>query len=119
MVFENNSDNSIEKEKDLNTYVENICYNTFAVYYQELRVDVTQAAMRELIYYEKTLDDVLEILHNGDYAPRKRKEGTIEKWLGKGNKTFNVVIVKDYHVTLKEDVWLLIHFGKFTKRKKS
>lgn len=45
------------------------------------------------------------------------KEGTIEKWLDKGNKIFNAVIVMDYDNIMKEDVWVLIHFGKFTRRK--
>ena len=67
---------------------------------------------------EKTMFDVLEILEDGCDAPRKRKEGTIEKWLGKGKKTYNAVIVKGYDETMKEEVWVLIHFGKFTRRKK-
>lgn len=66
---------------------------------------------------EKTLQDVVLILKEGYDAPRKRKEGTIEKCLNKGNKTFNVVIAKDYDGTMKEDCWVLIHFGKFTRRK--
>ena len=64
-----------------------------------------------------TLLDVLKILENGYDAPRKRKQGTIEKWLDKGNKTYNAVVVKDYNEILKEDVWVLIHFGKFGRRK--
>ncbi|MBI3194611.1 MAG: hypothetical protein HYZ34_09135, partial [Ignavibacteriae bacterium] len=50
---------------------------------------------------------IVEILDNGYDAPRKRKSGTIEKWLDKGKKTYNAVIVKDYHEILKEDCWVL------------
>ena len=84
--------------------------------YKRLRIAVTDSAMRELIKEEKTLHDVVTILEEGYDAPRKRKAGTIEKWLNKGNKTFNVVIAKDYNETLKEDCWVLIHFGKFSRR---
>ncbi|MBI3035205.1 hypothetical protein HYY71_02685 [Candidatus Woesearchaeota archaeon] len=64
----------------------------------------------------KTIYDVVEILENGYDAPRKRKPGTIEKWHDKGKKTYNAVIAKDYHEILKEDCWILIYFGKFTRR---
>ena len=72
--------------------------------------------MQELMQESKTIYDVVEILENGYDAPRKRKHGTIEKWLDKGKKTYNVVIVKDYHEILKEDCWVLTHFGKFSRR---
>ena len=72
--------------------------------------------MQELMQEGKTIYDVVEIFENGYDAPRKRKHGTIEKWLDKGKKTYNAVIVKDYHEILKEDCWVLIHFGKFSRR---
>jgi len=82
--------------------------------YNGLRIAISDSAMRELMKEEKTLYDVVKILEEGYDAPRKRKKGIIEKWLNKGNKTFNAVIVKDYDEVMKEDCWLLIHFGKFT-----
>lgn len=85
--------------------------------YNGLRIVVSDAAMRELVKHEKTLNDVVKILSEGHDAPRRRKEGTIEKWLDKGNKTFNAVIVQDYNEMMKEDCWVLIHFGKFTRGK--
>ena len=88
----------------------------FADRYLNLRIIVSDSAMRELMKEGKTLFDVVEILVSGVDAPRKRKSGTIEKWLAKGNKTYNAVIVKDYHEILKEDCWVLIHFGKFSRR---
>lgn len=90
----------------------------FTEKYKGLRIAVTDSAMRELMKEEKTLYDVVQILEEGGDAPRKRKEGTIEKWLNKGSKTFNAVIVKDYNEIMKEDCWVLIHFGKFTRRDK-
>jgi len=88
----------------------------FSEKYGGLRIVVSDSAMRELMKEEKTLYDVAEILEEGYEAPRKRKAGTIEKWLDRGNKTFNAVIVKDYNEIMKEDVWVLIHFGKFGGR---
>ncbi len=85
--------------------------------YKGIRIVITDSAMRELIKEEKTAYDVVVILEEGYDAPRKRKEGTIEKWLDKGNKTYNAVIVKDYNEIMKEDCWVLTHFGKFTRRK--
>ncbi len=85
--------------------------------YKGLRIAISHSAMQELMQEGKTIYDVIEILEEGYDAPRKRKEGTIEKWLDKGKKTYNAVIVKDYHEILKEDCWVLIHFGKFTRRK--
>ena len=84
--------------------------------YKGLRIAISHSAMQELMQEGKTVYDVVEILENGYDAPRKRKQGTIEKWLDKGKKTYNAVIVKDYHEILKEDCWVLIHFGKFSRR---
>ena len=84
--------------------------------YKGLRIAISHSAMQELMHEGKTIYDVVEILENGYGAPRKRKEGTIEKWLDKGKKTYNAVIVKDYHEILKENCWVLIHFGKFSRR---
>ena len=90
----------------------------FTEKYKGLRIAVSNSAMIELMKEEKTLYDVVRILEEGYDAPRKRKTGTIERWLDKGNKTFNVVIAKDYDEIMKEDCWVLIHFGKHTKFKK-
>ena len=83
----------------------------FTETYKGQRIVVSDAAMRELAKEGKTLYDVVEILEEGRDAPRKRKAGTIEKWLDKGKKTPNAVIVKDYHELTKEECWVLIHLG--------
>ena len=90
----------------------------FCEKYQGIRIAVTNAAMIELVKEGKTLYDVVTILDEGYDAPRKRKPETIEKWLNLGNKTFNVVIAKDYDEIMKEDCWVLIHFGKFTYKRR-
>ena len=64
----------------------------------------------------KTIIFVSEILEHGYDAPRKRKAGTIERWMNKGNKIYNAVVVKNYNEIMGEEVWVLIHFGKFTKK---
>ncbi len=89
----------------------------FGENYKGLRIVVSDSAMRELMKEEKTLYDVVEVLEHGYDAPRKRKGGTVEKWLDKGNKTFNAVVAQDYNEIMKEDCWVLIHFGKFRRRK--
>lgn len=87
----------------------------FNVRYKGFRIVVSHSAMQELMREGETLYDVLEILEEGYDAPRKRKSGTIERWLKKGRKTYNAVVVKDYDEIVEEDVWVLIHFGKFTR----
>ena len=34
-----------------------------------------------------------------------------------GNETYNVVVVKSYNYFYKEEVYLIKHVGKFTKKK--
>ena len=87
------------------------------VLYEGLRISPSHSAMRELMAEGLTLEDVKEVLENGVPAPRKRKRGVIEKLLSKGSKTYNAVVVLCHNEVLKEDIWLLIHFGRFTRRK--
>jgi ppGpp synthetase/RelA/SpoT-type nucleotidyltranferase len=90
----------------------------FNINYKGLKIIPSYSAMRELMYYGFDIYDVIKILENGYDAPRKRKKDVIEKWLDKGNKTYNIVIGKNYNELLKEEVWVLIHIGKFARRKK-
>jgi hypothetical protein len=100
--------------KDLNTYANNICYRNM---FKGLRIVVSDSAMRELMKFGFDIEDVIWILENGKDAPRKRKEGKIERWLEKGNKILNAVIAKDYNEISKEDCYVLIHVGMFTRKK--
>ena len=84
--------------------------------FRRLRIVVSDSAMRELIAEEKTLHDVVEILERGYLPPRKRKKGIEERWLDKGNKTFNAVVAQDFNEVMREECRVLIHFGKFTRK---
>ncbi len=105
-------------KKDLNTYATNICLIRMSeVRYKGLWIVPSYAAQAEFTKMGKTMLYALNVLERGYDAPRKRRAGTIEKWLNKGNKTYNAVIAKDYNEIAKENVWVLVHFGKFTRRK--
>ena len=106
--------------QDLNneTYSNNICQrDTPDVVYIGLRLVPSRSALIELAKYGLTLEDCRNILENG-YEPRKRAKNTIEKWLDYGSKTYNVVVGKDFDELMNEEVWVIIHIGMFTKKKK-
>lgn len=46
-----------------------------------------------------------------------KKKGTLEKCLDFKNKTVKVVVVKSYEFWSKQEVYAIVHVGKFTKRK--
>ena len=88
----------------------------FNVRYKGLKLIPSKSAARELLNYGLMIADCEEILENG-YEPRKRAKNTVEKWMDFGNKTYNVVVVKSYNYFYREDVYLITHVGKFTKKK--
>ena len=96
------------------TYSSNICLDP-VIRYKGKRLLPSNSAINELLHHGTDLDDCKDILENG-YSPRKRAKGTEEKWLDVGKKTYNVVVVDTYTDLYKEDVWLITHFGKFTKK---
>ncbi len=117
--LEGKSEKVSPEAKGLYTYAAYICSIVmFGERFRGLRIAVANSAMRELIKEEKTLNDVIRILKHGYDAPRKWKPDTIEKWLDKGSKTFNAVVVKDYDEVMRGECWVLIHFGKFGRRKR-
>ena len=103
-----------EKEVDLNTYVIDICNKHT---YHGIRLILSRTAARELFKYKLTLKDCERILDEGYESPRKRDKCTVENWLDLGNKTYNLVIVKDVNYSFKENVWVIIHLGRFNRRK--
>ena len=106
------------KTKDLNkmTYSNDIRFeDMFYVRYEGLRLIPSKSARKELIKYGLLLINCKMILIEG-YSPRKRKKGTIEKWLDKGDKTYNIVVVRLYNHFFKEDVYLITHIGKFSRK---
>ncbi|MDP2907430.1 MAG: hypothetical protein Q8O03_05820 [Nanoarchaeota archaeon] len=88
----------------------------FNITYEGLRLIPSKSAAEELLRYGLTIDDCKEILENG-YEPRKRGKDTVEKWRDSGNKTYNAVIVRSYNYFYKEEVYLITHVGRFTKRR--
>lgn len=88
----------------------------FYLRYKGLRLIPSKSAGIELIKYGLMVEDCKDILERG-YEPRKRGKDTIEKWFDKGNKTYNVVVVKSYNYLYNEEVYLIKHVGKFTKKK--
>jgi hypothetical protein len=94
----------------------------FEVRYKDLRIEVTLAAGRESVSENIDLNDVVEILENGyDCGTGKRKEGRGERCFRRGNKVFKAVVVQTsvmYPDSFQEDVWRLIHVGKFTYSRK-
>ncbi len=97
------------------TYSIDICWQDMPVKYKGLRLTSSKSALNELMKYGFDLEDCKEILELG-YHGRKRSKNKIEKWLDRRDKTFNIVIAKDFHEIMKEEVWVIIHLGKFTKK---
>ena len=81
--------------------------------YQEKEIKATKNAAEEMWHLKKDLFDVLEILERGyDCSRSKRKKNILEKCIRKGNDMFKAVVVSC------NDYFLLIHFGKFTFKKR-
>ena len=80
--------------------------------YQNKEIKATKNSSEELWQLKKDLWDVLKILENGyDCSSSKRKANIIEKCLRKGKLIFKAVVADC------GGYFLLIHFGKFTRRK--
>ena len=75
------------------------------------------AAMREMVAEGKDLFFTLKVLEQGYEPGTKRSDDVIERCWDRGNKTYKVVIVKDYHNMTKEYVYVIIHFGKYGRTK--
>ena len=74
--------------------------------------------MKELCDLGIDLANVVEVLEEGyDCYRSKRKSGTVEKCVDKGNKTLKIVAVQSYNYSLRTEVWAITHAGIFTKRR--
>ena len=99
------------------TYFINLCWQHMStIKYKGLRLIPAISASNELFKYKLDVEDCKEILESG-YGPRKRAKNTTEKWFDIGNKTYNVVIVKVFNQFYGENIYLIIHVGKFTKKR--
>ena len=84
-------------------------------YFSGLRLVPSKSAYRELFEYGLRMGECKKILENG-YEPRKRGKDVIEKWQNVGNKTYNIVIVRSYSRTFNEDVYVIKHVGRFSRK---
>ena len=88
----------------------------FEVKFKGLRLIPSKSASDELIKLGLMLYDCKNMLEKGYISPRKRAENTEEIWHDKGDKTYNIVIVKSFNYFYNEEVYLITHIGKFAKR---
>lgn len=86
------------------------------------RLRYTKAAYRELHKLGMTLWDVKNVLEEGFECSRsKRKPGILERCVRKNGKLLKVVVketVSRFPDGKIEDVWLILHVGKFGQAKK-
>jgi len=81
--------------------------------YQNKRINVTKNASEEMWHLKKDLWDILDILENGyDCSTSKRKANVSEKCIKKGKEVFKAVVADC------GSYFLLIHFGKFTYKRR-
>lgn len=89
--------------------------------FNDMRIEPTLSASRELVREGKDLHDVLSILEDGyDCSRSKRSKEIIEKCLRKGSKEYKAVLAETeviYPDGYIEKVLRLIHFGKSTYKK--
>ena len=88
----------------------------FSFKYKGLRIIPSRSAAKEMTILGLTIEDCKKILEFGYNAPRKRAKNKEEKWFNRGNKVYNIVIGKNFHNLYKEEIWTIIHVGRFTKR---
>ena len=87
----------------------------FDITYKSLCLIPSKSAAYEMFKFGLDLTDCKRILETG-YSPRRRAEDVEEKWLDAGNKTHNIVIVRAYNYFFDEEVWIIKHVGRFTKK---
>jgi len=81
--------------------------------YQNKTIKATKNASEELWSLGKDLWDIREILETGyDCSTSRRKLNILEICIRRGNNVFKAVVVDC------RDYYLLIHFGKFTYKRR-
>lgn len=100
----------------MRTYFNNISFESkLYLRYRGLHLIPSKSAVRELMEYGLTLGNCKTILEKGYAAPRKRSKMTEEIRLNAGKNTYNIVIAKSFSHFYKEEVWLVVHVGRFTR----
>ena len=86
--------------------------------FKGLPIVPSRTAMNEMTRLGMDEWDILQMLEEGyNCYASKRKEGTLEKCINKGNKTIKAVVVRSHNWSLDCDVWVITHVGKFSKRR--
>lgn len=81
--------------------------------YQGKEIKATKNASEELWQHKKDLWDILKILEEGYPCSRsKRGDNIMEMCITRGNKVFKAVVADC------GSYWLLIHFGKFSYKRR-
>ena len=108
----------IKKDLNKSAYSIDICYvDMLEIRLNSIRLVPSKSASKEMLKHKIRIRDCRKILEEGYDAPRRRGKDTIEKWHNKGNKTYNIVIVKSTNYSLNEEIYLITHIGKFTRKK--
>lgn len=108
------------KPKRLNkkTYSNNIRFKDLLDFrFEGLKIIPSRTASREMSELKLDIDDCIYILEEG-YSVTKRGKGIVERCLDVGNKTYKVVVAKSYNYILKEEVYLITHVGKTSKKRR-
>ena len=99
------------------TYVDDkALYDLFVIWYKGLRVISSRSASREMAENDILLHECKKILEYGYPAPRKRSAFREEVWFDAGDKTYNIVIVRDFNFDLNEEVYVITHVGVFGRK---
>lgn len=117
-VFFESSKSSISKDLNSKTYSFDIRFWSlfnFDIRFEGLRLIPSKTAVRELQKHELTLNYCKFILENG-YSYRRRKSNIIEKCLDKEDRTYVVVAAKSFSYFHNEEVNLIIHIGKISRK---
>ena len=107
------------KPKHLNkkTYSNNIrLKDLFDVRFRELKIIPSKSASREMSNLGLDISDCKHILEEG-YKVTKRSKNIVERCFDKGSKTYKVVAGKSYNYTLKEEIYIIMHVGKISKKR--
>jgi hypothetical protein len=101
------------------TYVIYICGETMlSPKYKGLQIIPSRSAMKEMVDIGMDLWDIFDVLNSGyDSSTSKRKDGILERCKDKGNKTTKVVVARSHNWALDNDVWVVTHVSKYTRRR--
>lgn len=99
--------------------LKDIYFNVWDIEYEGLRIEFTEHASREITSLGLNHFEVLKILEEGfDCQRSKRKEYVREKCIIKRNKIIKVVAARKFNSFFNEDIWLIIHAGKFSLKRR-